>query len=385
MTMTLRPRAVRPGPPRDFAHRLLASLTCMWLLGACGHAPKPCSPAELQSDVDLSLSPPTEPSALSSVQDVDGHATAVQHHYGLFNQQTIHYVTAGPELGPKVLLLHGFPEFWYGWRNQIVALATAGYRVIAPDLRGYNRSSKPRCPESYTIARVAEDMVALIEALARDPAGQPQPISLVGHDWGGSAAFRIAYDHPDLLARLFILNIPHPNQIKQVIAHPDRHLQEAIGMLYIQAFVPEGQPEFIFKDLLGFKRSFDLFIYQPMVHRENISRLDRERIYASWSQPGALTAASNYYRVNFEFPKTFPDAPLPKSLPVVLIFGMKDIFMSPSYMDRIDACRVCAETLVVHRIEDASHFVHSDTPRKVNAILLEHLPRLNEASGTPSP
>jgi epoxide hydrolase 4 len=324
---------------------------------SCARSSVPCSPGYQP-----------EPPPITSVADVDGHRVAVEHHDGAFNGMNIHYVTAGPPEGKKVFLLHGFPEFWYGWRYQIAGLAKNGYRVYAPDLRGFDLSSKPEGKDNYTIAKVAKDIVAMIRAISPG-----QKVAVVGHDWGGSAAFRIAYDEIELIDRLFILNIPHPNQIKDVLKKPLAHLEEAIGMLYIGAFVPKGQPEFIFKDLLGFKESFDLFIYRPMVHKENITNEDRQLIYQSWSREGVLTAASNYYRVNFDFPNTFPDQPLPSKLPVVLIFGMKDMFMSPSYAERIEKCTICAENLTLYRVEDASHFVHSDVPRKVNEILLRHL------------
>jgi epoxide hydrolase 4 len=312
--------------------------------------------------------PAPTPASIRSVSDVNGESVVVEHHYGVFNGLNIHYVSAGPALGHKVLLLHGFPEFWYGWRNQIVALAKQGYRVFAPDLRGFGASDKPEGKHEYTIARVAQDIVELMQSLSPG-----EPMTLVGHDWGGSAAFRIAYDHGELIDRLFILNIPHPNQIKQVMKDPLPHLSEAVGMIYIGAFLPKGQPEFIFKDVLGFERSYELFVYGPMVHKENVSALDREIVYQSWREPGVLTSTTNYYRVNFEFPQTFPDQPLPARLPVVLIFGMKDIFMSPSYAERIEQCKVCAENLTVYRIPDASHFVQADVPGKVNQILLQHL------------
>ncbi|HKQ67711.1 MAG TPA: alpha/beta hydrolase [Polyangiaceae bacterium] len=329
------------------------------MLGACcaaiaGCCSRPSTPVDVPRAV--------------AVVDVDGQKVDVEHHDGTFNGLTIHYVTAGPASGKKVLLLHGFPEFWYGWRYQIAALARGGYRVYAPDLRGYDLSSKPQGKENYTIAKVAADIVAMIRDISPS-----QKISVVGHDWGGSVTFRMAYDHADLFDKIFILNIPHPNQIKDVFRDPLGHLGEAVGMLYIGAFAPKGQPEFLFKDLLGFKESFDLFIYRPMVHKEFVTDEDRRIIYDSWGKPGALTAASDYYRVNGDFPKTFPDKALPASLPVILLFGMKDIFMAPSYAARIDECRVCAENLTVYRIEDASHFVHSDVPRKVNEILLQHL------------
>ena len=303
------------------------------------------------------------------VKGVDQAKVDVEHHDGTFNGLTIHYVTAGPADGKKVLLLHGFPEFWYGWRYQIAALAKSGYRVYAPDLRGFDRSSKPEAKENYTIAKVAADIVAMIREMSPS-----EKITLVGHDWGGSAAWRIAYDHIELVDKLFILNIPHPNQIKDVIKAPLQHLSEAVGMLYVGAFKPEGQPEFIFKDLLGFEGAFDLFVYNAMVHKEYTTQEDRQVLFASWGRPGALTSASNYYRVNREFPSTFPDQPLSKQLPVVLIFGLKDMFMSPSYVQRIDQCTTCAENLTVYKIADASHFVHSDVPGKVNDILLKHIP-----------
>jgi pimeloyl-ACP methyl ester carboxylesterase len=312
---------------------------------------------------------PDDPPSPLSVTGVDGSKVLVEHHDGSFNGLTIHYVTAGPVDGKKVLLLHGFPEFWFGWRYQIAALAKNGYRVYAPDLRGFDRSSKPEDKANYTIAKVAADMVEMIRSISPS-----QKITLVGHDWGGSAAWRIAYDHLELIDKLFILNIPHPNQIKDVLKAPLEHLDEAIGMLYIGVFKPEGQPEFIFKDLLGFQGSFDLFVYNPMVHKEYTTQEDRKIIFAAWGRPGVLTSASNYYRVNLDFPNTFPDRALPRELPVVLIFGLKDMFMSPSYVQRIDKCTTCAENLTVYRIEDASHFVHSDVPGKVNDILLKHIP-----------
>ncbi len=352
MTHHARPRRI-PGIQRLSA----VLLPLLFLISSCAHDSKPPAP------------PPTAPSApITSVADPDGKRVPIEHHDEVFNGLTIHYVTAGPADGKKVLLLHGFPEFWYGWRYQIAALASSGYRVYAPDLRGFNLSSKPEGKDNYTIAKVATDIVAMIRSIS--PAAK---ISLVGHDWGGSTAWRIAYDQPELIDKLFILNIPHPNQIKDVLKAPLEHPQEALGMLYIGAFVPKGQPEFIFKDLLGFRHAFDLFVYQPMVHKQNVTEEDREIIFESWGREGTLTATTDYYRVNFDFPNTFPDRALPATLPVVLVFGMKDIFMSPKYVERIGQCTVCAENLVVYRVDDASHFVHSDTPAKVNEILLQHL------------
>src|SRR5437763_1427807 len=115
----------------------------------------------------------------------------------------LHYVEAGD--GPLVVLLHGFPEYWYSWRHQIPALAAAGFRVVAPDLRGYNLSSKPRRVRAYDVEYLARDVARLIECC-----GAERAAAVVGHDWGGGVAWTVAMRYPALLERLAILNVPHP-------------------------------------------------------------------------------------------------------------------------------------------------------------------------------
>src|SRR5579859_6416310 len=124
------------------------------------------------------------------------------HHEALVNGIRLHYVEAGA--GPLVVLLHGFPEFWYSWRYQIPALAAAGFRVVAPDMRGYNTSEKPPGVKSYTVDLLAADVAALIRAAGADRA------AVAGHDWGGAVAWATALLYPDLLSRLIVLNAPHP-------------------------------------------------------------------------------------------------------------------------------------------------------------------------------
>src|SRR4030081_1614080 len=119
----------------------------------------------------------------------------------------LHYVEAGA--GPLIFLLHGFPEFWYGWRRQIAPLAEAGFRVVAPDLRGYNLSSKPDGVPSYAADQLAGDVRGLIQAR-----GAWSPL-LVGHDWGGTAAWATAMNHPEVVDRLVILNAAHPRRLQQ--------------------------------------------------------------------------------------------------------------------------------------------------------------------------
>ena len=125
----------------------------------------------------------------------------------------LHYVEAGD--GPLIVLLHGFPEFWFGWRLQIAPLAAAGFRVVAPDTRGYNLSSKPEGFEAYAVDLLAADIRGLIGELGAESA------LLVGHDWGGTIAWTIAMNHPEVVDRLAILNAAHPRRLSGGTAPPE--------------------------------------------------------------------------------------------------------------------------------------------------------------------
>jgi pimeloyl-ACP methyl ester carboxylesterase len=127
----------------------------------------------------------------------------LEHGYTRGPRPHLHYATVGS--GQPVLLLHGFPDFWYGWRHQIGPLAAAGYRVVAPDQRGYDRSDKPRPVHSYRINALAGDVLRLADEVAPG-----QPLALVGHDWGAAVAWWIALHHPERLTRQVIINVPHP-------------------------------------------------------------------------------------------------------------------------------------------------------------------------------
>src|SRR6201986_567282 len=128
--------------------------------------------------------------------------------------QRLHYMEAGE--GPLVILLHGFPEFWYGWRLQIESLAATGFRVVAPDMRGYNLSSKPDGGAAYETAKLAADIRGLIRERGADSA------LLAGHDWGGSVAWALAMNHPEAVERLAILNAAHPRKLSQGLHHPSQ-------------------------------------------------------------------------------------------------------------------------------------------------------------------
>src|SRR5580693_3708879 len=134
--------------------------------------------------------------------------------YAAVGDQSLHYVEAGD--GPLIVLLHGFPEFWYGWRLQIEPLVAAGFRVVAPDTRGYNLSSKPEGFEAYGVDLLADDIRGLIQERGAESA------LLVGHDWGGSIAWTVAMNHPEVVNRLAILNAAHPRRLQEGLHHPSQ-------------------------------------------------------------------------------------------------------------------------------------------------------------------
>src|SRR4029079_19507678 len=145
--------------------------------------------------------------------------------------QRLHYVEAGD--GPLLLLLHGYPEFWFGWRLQIQPLAAAGFRVVAPDTRGYNLSSKPEGFEAYGVDLLAADIAGLVSELGAESA------RLVGHDWGGTIAWTTAMNHPEAVDRLVILNAAHPRRLQEGLRNPNQ-LRKS---WYFFFFAVPGLPE----------------------------------------------------------------------------------------------------------------------------------------------
>src|SRR6476660_6827888 len=149
----------------------------------------------------------SSPSTVSAPGLVGDGQPELREGYADVGDQRLHYVEAGD--GPLIVLLHGFPEFWFGWRLQIAPLVAAGFRVVAPDTRGYNLSSKPEGFEAYGVDLLADDIRGLIGELGAESA------PLVGHDWGGTIAWTVAMNHPEVVDRLAILNAAHPRRLSE--------------------------------------------------------------------------------------------------------------------------------------------------------------------------
>ncbi len=280
------------------------------------------------------------------------------HGYAQAGMVRLHYVHAGPVDGPLVVLLHGFPEFFYGWRHQIPALAAAGFHVVAPDMRGYNLSDKPAGWRAYDIVALADDMAGLIAALGAGSA------DVVGHDWGAAVAYATATFHPDLVRRLVILNVPHFARFLEGL-RTFRQLRKSWYMFAFQ--IPRLPERLIARN--GFslgKRSL-----RAGAQEGTFTDQDLERYIDAWSRPGALTAMINYYRAALRrSPRSALRRLRPILAPTLVIWGERDIYLGSELAEPdsrwVPDARVC-------RIPDATHWVQHDAAEEVNELLIEFL------------
>jgi epoxide hydrolase 4 len=279
----------------------------------------------------------------------------LEHKFIKTNGVKLHVVQAGPEDGQLVILLHGFPEFWYGWRKQIEPLAEAGYRVCVPDQRGYNLSDKPLWLMSYSRDELAKDVIGLIDAAGREKA------VVIGHDWGAAVAWWLANVYPQRLEKLVILNVPHHEiMVKNLLINPAQMLKS----WYIGAFQMPLLPEAIstFNNFEAVTKAM-----QETARPGTFTEADMEQYRKAWSQPGALTAMINYYRaapwaINPDNPRIH--------MPTRIIWGKKDAFLGAEMAQpSADLC----DDAELYFIDEATHWVQHEEPERVNQLILEFL------------
>jgi pimeloyl-ACP methyl ester carboxylesterase len=271
----------------------------------------------------------------------------------------LHYATAGE--GEKlVILLHGFPEFWYGWRRQIAHLAEAGCRVWVPDQRGYNRSDKPKGIGAYRIDTLAADVRGLIDANGREKA------VIVGHDWGGAVAWELAATAPERVERLVVLNCPHGGVFSR---HLRRNPAQRRRSAYIFFFQLPWLPE-----LSG--RAFRWRVVTRAMTGTSrpgtFTPEDIARYRAAWSEPGAFTAMLNWYRAALQQMPPAAAVPSRIGVPTLLIWGAKDRFLGREMV--APSIKRCADGRLVF-IEEAGHWVQHEEPARVNSLLTTFLQR----------
>lgn len=267
---------------------------------------------------------------------------------------SLHVVTAGE--GEPVVLLHGFPEFWYGWRHQIGPLARSGLRVVVPDQRGYNTSDRPREVAAYSLDDLAGDVIGLLNSMGHERA------AIVGHDWGGIVAWWVAARHRDRVERLAILNAPHPVAFTRFLGRSPRQM---LRSWYASFFQIPWLPEALLRRDGGMplRRALERTSL-PGTFRQ----ADLDEYAGAWSQPGAMTAMINWYRAPRPGSASSSDSRI--AAPTLIIWGARD-----SALDRrlADASLAYCDRGRLEIVEEATHWVLHERPDLVNRLLLEFL------------
>ena len=266
----------------------------------------------------------------------------VTHHYADNDGVKIHYVMAG-DSGPLVVMIHGFPDFWYSWNEQIKALQST-HRVAAIDQRGYNRSDKPMGLDNYAISKLVSDVAAVIRDM-----GEKKAV-IVGHDWGGMVGWSFAMSKPEMTDRLAVLNLPHPKGLNRELANnPDQQRNSQ----YARAFQLPGAHKLLTAErLAGWVKGEA----KRAKYIEAMKRSDFEAIL-------------NYYKRNYPRPPYEEDTsePVRLKMPVLLIHGLDDKALLPGALNRTWEWLDGDLTLVT--IPGAGHFVHHDKPSLVSRTL----------------
>jgi len=266
----------------------------------------------------------------------------------------LHAVAAGDKEAPAVVLLHGFPEFWYGWHRQMEPLAAAGFRVIAPDQRGYNLSSKPRGVKSYSLAELTSDVVAIADQLGR------REIFLAGHDWGAAVAWACALLHPERIARLAILNVPHPSVMRRYLASNRRQLRRSWYMFLFQLpFLPEAL--FAANDF-----RMGASALENSSRPGTFSKEDLAQYRAAWSQPGAVRSMIHWYRAAMRFRPQIADRTV--RVPTRILWGQRDRFLLFEMAEA--SLRYCTNAELI-AFPDASHWLQHEEAARVSELLIE--------------
>jgi pimeloyl-ACP methyl ester carboxylesterase len=290
----------------------------------------------------------------------------LKHDYAKINDIRLHYVTAGK--GKLLMFAHGFPEFWYGWKNQITEFENE-YQVVAPDMRGYNLSSKPADVEQYRVEYLIEDLRLLAEYLGH------KRFILIGHDWGGAVAWAFALRHPDYLEKLIIINAPHPGVFDRELHENPAQQRASQYMLMFRSSQAEqvlsaNNYASLVESILGRGLKEGYFTAE-----------DRNAYLEAWAQPGAITGGLNYYRAAKVGPPSeqggqangnfgTDTAVLTVMVPTLVIWGEKDQALLTGNLEGLD--RFVPE-LTVKRIPDGSHWVIHEKPELVNGYIRDFI------------
>jgi pimeloyl-ACP methyl ester carboxylesterase len=286
----------------------------------------------------------------------------IRHGYAATNELKLHYAASGPEDSHLLLFLHGYPEFWYAWRHQLADLGDA-YHCVAPDLPGYNLSSKPVEVARYRTKRLIQDVAAFAAQFSRK-----RKFTLVAHDWGGALAWAFAIKHPELLERLIIINAVHPGAFQREMA---RNPAQGAASQYIHEIRAEGsEARYAANDYALLWRSLE-----KTAEAGHLTPADRAAFVQAWSQPGALTGMFNWYRaMRMDPPKPggqaqaelYDDESLMVRVPARVMWGMQDTALLPGCVEGLERW---VPNLDVRHVPDGSHWIVYEKPQLVSETI----------------
>jgi pimeloyl-ACP methyl ester carboxylesterase len=267
----------------------------------------------------------------------------------------LHVVQAGPKDGPPVVLLHGYPEFWWGWNQQVARLARAGFRVIVPDQRGYNGSDKPKGIEAYRVETLVDDIVGLLHTLGYEK------VYLAGHDWGGAIAWYLVIEHPEHFRKLVMFNAPHP--LAWVDARQSAEKEDTINWFRTFFQLP------VLPELVG--RAGDWWLLTKNLRDTSrpgtFPPADMAYYKYAWDRDGAMSTMIDWYRASFRYPHhATGDATV--HMPTRIVWGMKDRFFE-SRLGRFSVQHCTNATLV--ELPDAGHWLLHEEPEMTSRQMIE--------------
>jgi epoxide hydrolase 4 len=312
--------------------------------------------------------------ALAACCAVAREKPKLKHEYAEVNGVRLHYVTAGK--GPLIVFLHGFPEFWYEWKDQLPEFGK-NHRAVAPDMRGYNLSEKPEGVDHYQMKDLVEDVRALAEHLGY------KKFILVGHDWGGGVAWSFAIAHPEYIEKLVIVNCPHPAILARELAGNPAQQKASLYMLLFRS--AQAEPVLSANNYAALVDA----VLGDGLKSGVFTEADKQAYIEAWSQPGALTGGLNYYRaanLGPPVPVKEGETPVPSAtpgtafgldaaslivkVPTLVIWGEKDTALLTGNLDGMDKF---VPDLTIKRIPDGSHWVIHEKPALVNGYIREFI------------
>ncbi|MFA6314044.1 MAG: alpha/beta hydrolase [Sterolibacterium sp.] len=290
----------------------------------------------------------------------------LEHHYASVNGIRLHYVSCGAATQPLMLFVHGFPEFWYAWHDQLQEFSN-GYHAVALDMRGFNLSDKPPDVKAYRAKHLVEDLRQLILALGH------QSCILVAHDWGGAAAWNLAAEHPEVVEKLVIINSPHPIPFAKALRDAPAQIAASQYMLLFR----EARAERVMAEN-NFERLAAIFKYFGDGNSA-LTAAEQALYREAWAQPGALTGGLNYYRASPLYPPshdgtgdpgaaalTLDPAMFMVRVPTLILWGERDQALLPVLLEGIEEV---VPDVRIQRIPEGSHWVVHEFPAVVNRAI----------------